>query len=36
MYWEYRKINLNDQPRRSNEIEVLCAAGVHGWEVSAG
>jgi DNA-binding protein H-NS len=33
MYWEYRKINLNDQAHRSNEIDVLCQAGEHGWEL---
>jgi H-NS histone C-terminal domain len=33
MYWEYRKIDLNDQPRRSNEIDVLCDAGKDGWEL---
>jgi DNA-binding protein H-NS len=33
MYWEYRKIYLNDQPRRSSEIDALCQAGQHGWEL---
>jgi hypothetical protein len=33
MYWEYRRINLNEQPRRSSEIDILCDAGEHGWEL---
>ena len=33
MNWEYRKLNLNDQPRRSSEIDVLCDAGAGGWEL---
>lgn len=33
MGWEYRKINLNDLPRRSDEIDVLCNAGGNGWEL---
>jgi DNA-binding protein H-NS len=33
MHWEYRKINLNDQPRRSDEIDALCGAGEQGWEL---
>jgi len=31
--WEYQKINLNELPRRKNEIDVLCDAGEDGWEL---
>ncbi len=33
MNWEYRKINLNELPRRTDEIDALCDAGVAGWEL---
>jgi hypothetical protein len=33
MGWEYQKINLNELPRRSKEIDVLCDAGEDGWEL---
>jgi H-NS histone family len=33
--WEYRKINLNEVPRRRDEIDVLCDAGEEGWELVA-
>lgn len=33
--WEYRKINLNEVPRRSDDIDVLCDAGEHRWELVA-
>jgi hypothetical protein len=33
--WEYRKIYLNDHPRRGNDIELLCEAGEAGWELVA-
>ena len=33
MRWEYRKINLNDLPRRTDEIDLLCQAGEDGWEL---
>lgn len=33
MGWQYRKINLNEVPRRSDEVDVLCAAGEDGWEL---
>jgi|SRR3954452_22157299 hypothetical protein len=33
MSWEYRKINLNELPRRRDEIDVLCDAGGDGWEL---
>jgi hypothetical protein len=31
--WKYRKINLNEQPRRTDEIGLLCDAGEDGWEL---
>jgi hypothetical protein len=33
--WDYRKINLNDLPRRSVDIDLLNAAGENGWELVA-
>ena len=33
MSWGYRKINLNEVPRRRDEIDVLCDAGEDGWEL---
>jgi hypothetical protein len=33
--WEYRKINLNDVPRKSEDIDVLTDAGEEGWELIA-
>jgi hypothetical protein len=33
MSWQYRKINLNEVPRRSDEVDVLCDAGEDGWEL---
>jgi hypothetical protein len=33
--WEYEKIDLNDTPRKSNEIDVLNDAGQDGWELIA-
>jgi hypothetical protein len=33
VHWEYHKINLNELPRRTDEIEVLCDAGEQGWEL---
>ena len=33
MGWEYRKINLNEVPRRSDELDVLDDAGEEGWEL---
>jgi DNA-binding protein H-NS len=35
MSWEYRKIDLNETPRRGNDIDVLCNAGADGWELVA-
>jgi hypothetical protein len=34
-HWEYRKINLNDLPRRAEDIDVLTDAGARGWELIA-
>ena len=31
--WYYRKINLNDVPRKTDDIDLLNAAGKHGWEL---
>jgi hypothetical protein len=31
--WEYRKIYLNDLPPRSEELDILNAAGEDGWEI---
>jgi hypothetical protein len=31
--WEYRKIDLNQQRPRSDELEMLNAAGGDGWEL---
>jgi len=31
--WEYRKLDLNDVPRKSSDIDALCAAGRDGWEL---
>ena len=33
--WEYRKIDLNQLPRKKDEIDVLCGAGGEGWELVA-
>ena len=33
MSWQYRKINLNEVPGRSDDVDVLCAAGEDGWEL---
>jgi hypothetical protein len=31
--WEYRRLDLNDAPRRSDDMEVLNRAGSEGWEL---
>jgi len=31
--WEYRKIDLNEVPRRTDDIDLLNDAGKDGWEV---
>jgi hypothetical protein len=33
--WEYRKILLNEHHRREDDIDLLCDAGEHGWELVA-
>jgi hypothetical protein len=33
--WEYRKIDLNQLPRKTEDIDLLCEAGLDGWEVVA-
>ena len=33
--WEYRKFDLNDVPRRADDIDVLLNAGKDGWELVA-
>jgi hypothetical protein len=33
--WEYKKIALNELPRRNDDIDVLCDAGEEGWELVA-
>jgi hypothetical protein len=31
--WEYSKVDLNDLPRNTEDIDVLNDAGADGWEV---
>jgi hypothetical protein len=31
--WEYSKVDLNDLPRRVEDIDLLNDAGAKGWEV---
>jgi hypothetical protein len=31
--WEYRRLDLNDAPRRSDDLDVLNRAGSEGWEL---
>jgi hypothetical protein len=33
--WEYRKIDLNQLLRKTDEIDLLCDAGEEGWELVA-
>jgi hypothetical protein len=33
--WDYRKINLNDMPRRTDDIDLLNDAGEQGWDLIA-
>ena len=35
MVWEYRKIDLNDVPRRGLDVDVLNQLGREGWELVA-
>jgi hypothetical protein len=30
--WQYEKLDLNDTPRKTNEIDILNDAGQDGWE----
>jgi hypothetical protein len=31
--WEYSKIDLNDLPRKAEDIDLLNDAGAKGWEI---
>jgi hypothetical protein len=31
--WEYRKIDLNERPRMTDEIDLLGDAGMAGWDL---
>ena len=31
--WQYRKIELNQAPRNTDDIDLLCDAGEEGWEL---
>lgn len=31
--WEYRKIDLNQLDRKTDDVDVLCDAGEEGWEL---
>ncbi len=31
--WEYRKIALNQQARKTDDVDLLCEAGLDGWEL---
>jgi hypothetical protein len=33
--WEYSRINLNEVPRRADDIDALNDAGKEGWELVA-
>ncbi len=33
--WEYKKIALNEAPRKGDDIDLLCDAGEDGWELVA-
>ena len=33
--WEYKKIQLNEAPRKRDDIDLLCDAGDQGWELVA-
>jgi hypothetical protein len=33
--WEYTKINLNELPRKTEDIDLLNDAGKAGWELIA-
>ena len=31
--WEYSRINLNEVPRRTDDVDILNDAGKEGWEL---
>jgi hypothetical protein len=31
--WEYSKVDLNDLPRKTEDLDLLNDAGAEGWEV---
>jgi hypothetical protein len=31
--WEYRKIDLNDPPRKATDLDLLEKAGAENWEL---
>ena len=31
--WEYRRLDLTDVPRRSDDVDMLNRAGNEGWEL---
>jgi hypothetical protein len=33
MPWQYRKISLNELPRRTDDMDLLCHIGREGWEL---
>ena len=33
--WEHRKIDLNNVPRKSDDIDLLNDAGEEGWELAS-
>jgi hypothetical protein len=33
--WEYRKVALNEGPRKADDVDLLCDAGNEGWELVA-
>jgi hypothetical protein len=33
--WEYRKIDLNDPPRETTDLDLLDKAGADNWELIA-
>jgi hypothetical protein len=33
--WEYSKIDLNDLPRKAEDVDLLNDVGAQGWEIIA-
>ena len=33
--WEYQKLNLNDLPRKADDVDLLNDAGKDGWDLVA-